>query len=71
MKTEEKFIGISCNVCKEIAGRDSDYSFFPLESDAIDNAKELDWYIHEDNHLCPDCHHFDENDNLIVKQVKP
>lgn len=49
---------------QEFAGwNDKDYAF--------DIAVDAYWHICEDNQYCPDCFEYDDDDNLIIKQIKP
>jgi hypothetical protein len=46
------------------------YSCWGTENDAWENASESDWIEADfDVHYCPGCYSYDDNDNLIVKEL--
>lgn len=70
MIIEETFYAVKCDVCGRTAENEDEHSFWGQKSDAQDNAKEWEWHEEGDYHYCPECHDFDDDDNLIVKEKK-
>jgi hypothetical protein len=56
---------VSCDVCETIL--ETDYSCWNHPEDAVEEAAEYGWHRDGDKHYCPDCHKFDDNDNVIIK----
>lgn len=53
---------VSCDNCGE------DFKeVYVNESLAQENALKADWIKNKDDHFCPDCWSYDENDRLFVK----
>jgi hypothetical protein len=63
MIIEVKVYSIICDSCKKDALEDSGYCGFN-DTDAICID---DWATEGDQHYCPDCHSFDDEDNLLIK----
>lgn len=61
---------IICDNCKLDIGQDQEYSCWGDEGMAEDNANECDWLKHENNHYCPDCYFYDDNDELVIDKVR-
>lgn len=68
MIIEETFFAIECDVCKEQAENYEGHSFWADKNTTEDNANDSGWHIDGDKHYCPECHSFDDDDNLIIKQ---
>lgn len=58
---------VVCDNCKLDIGTDAEYSYWNDKLYAETSAMESDWLKEEDNHYCPDCFEYDDNDNLIIK----
>ena len=62
---------VICDNCGRNSGDDSDYSCWGTPGDAFDIASEESNYIeNEGKHYCPDCHTYDDNDNLVIDQSR-
>lgn len=68
MYNKVECITLSCDNCEEIYQDEhgTGYSIWVAESDAFDAAENDGWYSHGGKHYCPNCHEFDDNDNLII-----
>ena len=60
---------VICDNCGEDAGTDSDYSCWNDESAAREIAMDSDWMEEEGKHYCPKCWSYDDEDNLILKEI--
>ena len=64
MKTEIKVYTIICDGCKKDICEGTEFcGFNDVEAACLD---ESEWITIEDNHYCPDCYHYDDNDNLVI-----
>jgi hypothetical protein len=62
---------IECDVCKKVYENGDGYTLFAHD---LDNAhpEDVGWHVGEDDtehkgkHYCSDCHHIDDEDNVIV-----
>lgn len=69
MIIKEYFYAIECDNCKEIAQGYEDVDFWTSdESGTEENATESEWHKEDDKHYCPDCHSFDDEDNLVINR---
>jgi hypothetical protein len=60
---------VVCDNCKKSADENTMYSCWNDINTAQDIAMEA-YYIKEgDNHYCPDCYSYDDNDILILKKI--
>ena len=62
---------VKCDNCGKIySDEHSGYSAWNDADGAMEYASESDW-IKEDNdtHYCPDCYSYDDEDNLILKEI--
>lgn len=65
---------VICDNCGKDCNADSEYSCWGDVSSAHDSAIDSDWTFDEDKedvYYCPECFTYDENDNLIIKQLTP
>jgi hypothetical protein len=58
---------IICNGCGKDLFEDNEFAGWADKGYVNDEAKENSWHVDEENHYCPDCHGFDDNDELILK----
>ena len=62
----------SCDICNK--GWYNDHHGWSAMSDES-GLKEMlmndEWHLEYGKTYCPDCHEFDDDDNLILKEVKP
>ncbi len=59
---------VLCDACGKDSNEGSDYACYDSKENAEDIAKDDNsWHIENDKHYCPDCFHFDDDDNLIIK----
>ena len=58
---------VVCDGCGRDVGNDQEYSCWNDESSAEENAMNSGWVEHNDEHYCPDCYEYDDNDELILK----
>ena len=61
---------VKCDNCGETSGDNADYSCWNDEQTALNEAQECGWTQEDDKHYCPNCYHYDDDDNLILKSVK-
>jgi hypothetical protein len=59
---------IVCDVCGKDANENTDYAGWTELEPTVDVCTDNGWYIDDDRHYCDDCHSFDDDDNLIVKE---
>ena len=60
---------VICDNCKKSADEDTMYSCWNDEGAAKDVAMEADYIAEGDNHYCPKCYSYDDDDNLILKTL--
>ena len=61
---------LKCDNCGEVfADEYSGFSAWNDESGAMEYASNEDWIEDDGNHYCPKCYGYDDDDNLILKQV--
>lgn len=68
MITEIQMFGIDCDNCGE--SYDGGYSGFAYWADAsttIECASDNGWHQEGEKHYCPNCHSFNDEDELIIK----
>ncbi len=71
MIIEETLYGIKCDGCAEIyINEHSGFAYWGDSQDAIEEATEDGWHREEAENYCPNCHEFDQDDNLIIKTKK-
>ena len=67
MIIEETFYAIECDVCKTQAENGDGHWFWADENTTKENAMECEWHTEDDKHYCPDCHSFNDEDELVIK----
>jgi hypothetical protein len=67
MIIEETFYAIECDVCKAQAENYDGHCFWADRSQTEENAMECEWHKEGDYHYCPDCHSFNNEDELVIK----
>lgn len=68
---KEELVTIGCDNCKTTyQDEDTGYGFWLQESDAWESANNDGWTYEVDKHYCPKCHHYDEDDQLVIKNKK-
>jgi hypothetical protein len=58
---------VICDGCDKDSCAVGDFSGWNDKSYAVDCALEGNWIEHEHNHYCPDCYHYNDEDELEVK----
>lgn len=63
---------VVCDNCGKDSNENADYSCYNDKHRAEETAVENEWYKEigkgeENKHYCPDCFHFDDDDQLIIK----
>jgi hypothetical protein len=67
MIIEEIYYAVQCDNCKKKCGNDDgDYEFWNEESYSEDCAIEAGWHKEGYEHYCPDCHSFNDEDELVI-----
>lgn len=61
---------VVCDGCGKDVNEHADYSGWDNKDFTESIAKESDWIKEDDNHFCPDCYEYDDDDNLIIKNKK-
>ena len=69
-KEKVEMYTVVCDNFKLDIGTDAEYSCWNDELYAETSAMESNWIKEEDNHYCPDCFEYDDNDNLIIKKER-
>jgi len=65
---EEKVYGLRCDGCAEdYIDEHSGFSWYADQQGVQEAADNDGWHGENGKHYCPNCHHFDDNDNLILK----
>lgn len=57
---------IECDNCKEHYENYEGFAIFIDKQAAEEDACEDGWTIQDDKHYCDKCHHFDDEDKLIL-----
>ena len=58
---------VVCDSCGKDVNEDAEYSCWNDKGYAEDIAMDSDWVTDGDKHYCPDCYHYNEDDDLIIK----
>jgi len=58
---------VICDGCGKDSNEDAEYSAWGCKTYASDVAMEADFISQEDEHYCPDCYSYDDDDNLVIK----
>jgi hypothetical protein len=61
---------IICDNCKCDYGDDAEYSCYAEEERVREDSHENRWITDGEKDYCPDCYHYDDDDNLIIKPAK-
>ena len=69
MLKEVKMYTVLCDNCGKDVNKDAEYSAWNEKTFAEDIAMEEDWIKENDNHYCPDCFTYDDDDNLLIKSI--
>ena len=69
MIIEETFYAVECDVCKAQAENYDGYAFWADVNTTEENAIGSEWHKEGDYHYCPDCHSFNDEDELVIKQL--
>ncbi|MEK9157712.1 MAG: hypothetical protein AAB638_00835 [Patescibacteria group bacterium] len=63
---------VVCDNCGKDVCEGEEYSAWNDSDYAREIATESGWHeTDDDKHYCPDCFTFDDNDNLILRQITP
>lgn len=65
-----EMLTVVCDNCKKSADEDTEYYCWNDDSYAKEIAKESGYIEHENFNYCLKCYSYDDNDNLILKQIK-
>lgn len=67
MIIEKTFYSLKCDGCgKELEDEAEEYAWMDDERAAEDVAAGNDWMSIRGKHFCSDCHHYDDDDNLVL-----
>jgi Zn finger protein HypA/HybF involved in hydrogenase expression len=61
---------VECDNCKETRGQHGDYSCWNDENYALEEAIDNEWTEREGNHYCPECHSWDDEDEIIINESR-
>ena len=71
MIKEVKSYAMFCDNCNELYSEPcSDYTMWVDENGARESSAEEGWIEHNGKHYCPDCYELDDDDNIIIKEIK-
>lgn len=62
-----KMYTVICDGCGKDSNANSEYSCWSEADIAEELAAEDNWLKDGKAHYCPQCYHYDDNDNLILK----
>ena len=60
---------VICDNCGKDVNKDAEFSCWNEKGYAEECAKNADWIEDDDKHYCDDCFSYDENDNIVLKQI--
>ncbi len=69
MIKEVTMFTVLCDNCGVDSNRDCEYSCWGDKSQAEEHAMNSDWHLDDKKHYCCNCFSYDENDNLILREV--
>lgn len=70
MYYKAEYTGITCDNCGKVyMDEHTGFAVYVDESAAHDAADNDEWYSWENKHYCPDCHTWDDEDNLIINEL--
>ena len=61
---------VICDGCGKDSNEDAHFAAWGCEIYASDVAMEADYISEGDEHYCPDCYEYDDEDNLILHKTK-
>lgn len=61
---------VVCDICKKSADEGTDYSCWNDENAAKEAAMNAEYLNEGDEHYCPNCYEYDDEDNLVLKSVQ-
>lgn len=70
MIKEVEMYTVICDNCGVDSNKGSEYIGWNDKGFAVDCALDDDWHKEDDKHYCKDCYSFDDEDNLIIKEIK-
>ena len=70
MIKQVKMFTVVCDNCGLDSNKDAEYSAWNDSSYAEDVATESGWVKDDDNHYCPDCVSYDDDDNLVINHIR-
>ena len=68
MIQETTMYTVVCDGCGKDSTADSEYSAWGCKMYAADVAMEANFINEGDEHYCPDCYSYDDEDNLVIKK---
>jgi hypothetical protein len=60
---------LTCDNCQEVFENYNGFSVFPLKTDVEEQAMDSEWIKEGEKHYCDKCYSYDDEDNLILKEV--
>lgn len=60
---------VVCDNCNTDIGSTQDYSCWNDKDCAEENAMNSEWIKVDNKHYCDECVSYDDNDNLVLKEV--
>jgi hypothetical protein len=71
MITKVECVMLECDNCREIFEDGYEgFSVFVDENQALEAADSAEWIKDGDKHYCPECAHYDDDDNLIIDKTR-
>lgn len=58
---------VKCNRCGASVFDETEWLGFNDEGYVLDSALEAGWVFDNNNHYCPDCYEYDDEDVLVIK----
>jgi len=68
MIVSEHFYSVKCDNCGKVGASDEGM-FWSDELGAKEEAMDSGWINGDDKDYCPDCWSYDDEDNLIIKEI--
>lgn len=63
----EKFYAVECDVCGKQSENYDGICFWADKETSEEQAMDNELHEEGNKHYCPNCHSFDDNDELIIK----
>lgn len=60
---------VVCDNCGDDINKDADYCAWNDKQFTQEMADEAGWIKEDDKHYCPDCFSYDDDDNLVIKDL--